>query len=92
MSSLNNKAFIGMSWTALDRIVSQLVQLAISVVLARLLLPSDYGIIGMLAIFMAISQSLIDSGFASALIQKKDRNDIDYCTAFFFNIFIKCQY
>lgn len=88
MSSLNNKVFIGMSWTALDRIVSQLVQLAISVVLARLLLPSDYGIIGMLAIFMAISQSLIDSGFASALIQKKDRNDIDYCTAFFFNIFI----
>lgn len=88
MSSINNKAFIGMSWTALERLASQLIQLTISIVLARLLLPSDYGIIGMLAIFMAISQTLMDSGFANALIQKKDRCDIDYYTVFYFNIII----
>ena len=88
MNSINNKAFTGMSWTALERLVSQLIQLTISIVLARLLLPSDYGIIGMLAIFMAISQTLMDSGFANALIQKKDRCNIDYYTVFYFNIII----
>ena len=56
------------------------------VIMARILLPSDYGMIGMLAIFIAIAQTLIDSGFSNALIQKKDRSEIDYSTVFYFNI------
>jgi O-antigen/teichoic acid export membrane protein len=54
--------------------------------MARLLEPSDYGVIGMLAIFLAISQSCIDSGFSNALIQKQDRTEIDFSTVFYFNI------
>lgn len=56
--------------------------------MARILLPSDYGMIGMLAIFIAIAQVLIDSGFSNALIQKKDRSEVDYSTVFYFNIVV----
>lgn len=56
--------------------------------MARILLPSDYGMIGMLAIFIALAQVLIDSGFSSALIQKKDRSEVDYSTVFYFNIVV----
>lgn len=54
--------------------------------MARLLTPKDYGLIGMLAIFLAIAQSLIDSGFSQALIRKKHCTEIDYSTVFYFNI------
>ena len=60
----------------------------LNIILARLLSPSDYGVIGMLAIFMSISQCLVDSGFASALIQTKERSENDYGTVFIFNLFI----
>lgn len=56
--------------------------------MARVLLPSDYGMIGMLAIFMAIAQVLIDSGFSNALIRKTDRSEVDYSTVFYFNILV----
>jgi O-antigen/teichoic acid export membrane protein len=56
--------------------------------MARLLDPSDYGIIGMLAIFLAISQTFIDSGFSNALIHKQDRTEIDFSTVFYFNIVV----
>jgi O-antigen/teichoic acid export membrane protein len=56
--------------------------------MARILSPSDYGLIGMIVVFVAISHSLIDSGFAAALIQKKDRTQTDLSTIFFFNIAI----
>ena len=49
-------------------------------------MPSDFGIIGMLSIFMAISQTFIDSGFSNALIQKKNRTETDFSTTFYFNI------
>ena len=56
--------------------------------MARLLTPYDYGIIGMLAIFIAVAQSLIDSGFSQALIRKQDRTDVDNNTVFYFNIVV----
>ncbi len=56
------------------------------VIMARILTPADYGLVGMLTIFIAISQSLIDSGFSQALIRKQDRNEIDNSTVFYFNI------
>ena len=56
--------------------------------MARILTPNDYGLIGMLSIFLAITQSLIDSGFSQALIRKQNRTEIDYSTVFFFNISI----
>lgn len=56
------------------------------IIMARLLTPDDYGLVGMLAIFIAVSQSLIDSGFSQALIRKQDRSEIDNSTVFYFNI------
>lgn len=56
------------------------------IIMARMLTPDDYGLVGMLAIFIAVSQSLIDSGFSQALIRKQDRSEIDNSTVFYFNI------
>ena len=94
MSNLNNdvksKAISGMAWTGIERLATQTIQFIIGIIIARILMPSDYGIVGMLAIFMAIAQTFLDSGFASALIQKKDRTDVDYSTVFYFNIVVSC--
>ena len=60
----------------------------ISIVLARLLTPSDYGLLGMVTIFIAISQLFIDSGMSSALIREKNPSEDDYSTVFFYNLFI----
>lgn len=88
MSNMSSKAASGMAWTLIERMSVQLCQFVIGIVLARLLLPSDYGTVGMLAIFMAIAQSLLDSGFNRALIQKKNRTNVDYSTVFYFNLII----
>lgn len=86
MSSLRNEAIKGMSWSAIEKFASQAIAFVLGIIMARLLAPSDYGIIGMLAIFMAIANTLADSGFGSALIQKKNRNPEDYSTFFLFNL------
>ncbi|MFR9542710.1 MAG: lipopolysaccharide biosynthesis protein [Rikenellaceae bacterium] len=85
-SSIKNSAIKGMAWTGVERLVCQAAQFVIGIIIARVLMPSDYGVIGMLAIFLAIAQSILDSGFANALIQKKERTNVDYCTVFYFNI------
>ena len=86
LSSLKQKTISGVLWSCVERFSVQGIQFVIMVIMARILLPSDYGMIGMLAIFIAIAQTLIDSGFSNALIQKKDRSEIDYSTVFYFNI------
>ena len=86
--SIKQDTKTGMMWGLIERFSLQIIQFVIGVVLARLLSPSDYGLIGMLSIFLAISQTLIDSGFTNALIQKKDRTDTDYSTVFYFNIIL----
>lgn len=62
-----------------------LVTFIVTVVLARILSPDDYGVIGMLGVFICIAQALVECGFSSALIQKKDRNETDYSTVFWCN-------
>ena len=81
----NGKSFF---WSAIERFSVQAVQFIFQIILARLLSPSDYGLIAMLAIFMAIAQVFIDSGFTNALIKKLDRTDKDFSTVFYFNLFI----
>ena len=78
----------GVMWSSLDRFSTQGIQFVFSILIARLLLPSDYGIVAMLGIFLAISQTFIDSGFSTALIRKIDRTEADYCTVFYFNIVV----
>ena len=75
--SIKTKTVHGVIWSALERFSLQGVQFLINIVMARLLLPSDYGLIAMLAIFLQISQAFVDSGFTNALIQRKDRNEVD---------------
>lgn len=84
--SLKQKAAKGVVWTAIQRYSGMIIQFVSGIILARLLDPSDYGCIGMLAIFMSMSQVFIDSGFDSALIQKKSPTSIDYSTVFYFNL------
>ena len=75
-----------MVWTALQKYSSMFIQFCSGIILARLLAPSDYGCIGMLAIFMSLADALIDGGFGSALIQKKNPTQVDYSTIFFWNM------
>lgn len=84
--SLKQKATSGFIWTAIDKLSSRFVQLGIGIVLARLLLPEDFGLIGMLSIFIGISQAFVDSGMGSGLIQKQERTDADFSTVFVFNL------
>ena len=71
--SLKNETIKGTFWSSIEKISLLGIQFVLQIVLARLLTPKDYGIIGILAVFLAISNTFIDSGFTSALIQKKDK-------------------
>lgn len=75
-------------WSAVERFSTIGIQFILNIIIARILSPSDYGIIGMLTIFLSISQCLIDSGFSTALIQSKNRHANDYGTVFVFNLVI----
>ena len=84
--SLKDKALKGSIWSALERFWVHGVQFLVMLVVANILTPKDYGLMTMLAIFIWVSQTLVDSGFGQALIRKKDRTDVDCSTIFFFNI------
>jgi O-antigen/teichoic acid export membrane protein len=84
--SIIQESVKGVAWSAIERFSVQVIQLIINVFLARLVAPSEYGLIALLSIFIIIAQSLVDSGFLNALIQKKIPTETDYSTVFFFNI------
>lgn len=86
--SLKHKTVKGVGWSFADNISSSGVSFLVGLVLARLLTPAEYGIMAMIAIFIAISNSIIDSGFSNALIRKTDIKRIDYNTVFFFNLVV----
>lgn len=86
--SLKQKAIKGVFWSSLDKVVVKLISFGVAIVIARILTPAEYGIIGMVMVFIVISNILIDSGLGQALIQKQDKDDLDKSTVFFFNILI----
>ena len=86
--SLKNKTVKGTIWSMVERFSVQGVSFVVMVIMARILTPTDYGLVGMLTIFIAISQSLIDSGFSQALIRKQNRSQVDCSTVFYFNIVV----
>ncbi len=86
--NLKKKTVHALSWSFLEAAANRGVHFIIGVVLARLLFPEQFGLIGMLTIFMAISQSFLDSGFGSALIQKRNATQTDICSIFYFNIMV----
>lgn len=85
---LKQKTISGLLWSFIDNFAQYSLSFIIGIILARLLSPKEFGLIGMIAIFIAVSESFIDSGFSQALIRKKECNDIDFSTVFFFNLTI----
>ena len=75
-----------LSWKFAERISSQLVSFVVSIVLARILAPSDYGAIAMVMIFVTLANVFVEGGFSSALIQKKDADKLDFSTVFYFSV------
>lgn len=88
MSSVASKSIHGIIWSAIERFSLQGTHFIIGVILARLLSPSDFGMIGMLSIFLSVSQTFIDCGFSNALIRQKETSVEDYGTAFIINFAI----
>lgn len=88
MDSLKKTTFKGIFWKTAERLGAQGVSFIVSIVLARLLSPEDYGVIALISIFITISNVFILSGLGTALIQKKDADDLDFSSVFFCSIFI----
>lgn len=84
--SLKKKTIQGTFWSAVDNVANQGVTFLVGLVLARLLTPHEYGLIGYIMILVAVFNSIVDSGFSNALIRKKDAGETDYSTAFIFNL------
>lgn len=78
----------GMIWTSVDIFGNQVAKLIVQIILARLLLPKDFGIISIISVFLSLSQSLMDSGFQNALIREKETREEDLATVFYFNFFM----
>lgn len=85
-TSKRNKVITGFIWRLMERIGAQVVSFVVSVVLARILNPDVYGTVALIAIFMPILQVFVDSGLGNALIQKKEADDTDFSTVFYFNV------
>lgn len=88
--SLKRKTVKGVAWSAVERFSTLFVQLIVNIILARILMPEDFGMIAILTAFIQFSQAFIDSGFTNALIQRKDRTNVDFCTVFYFNLVVAC--
>ena len=85
MANTSNKIVNNIAWQFGERILAQLVSLAVSVILARILLPEDYGAVTMVTVFITIANVFVSSGIPTALIQKKDADDLDFSSVFYFN-------
>lgn len=84
--TLTDKTIKGVGWNSIDRIANYGIAFVVGVVLARLLSPEEYGLIGLIGIFTAVFNIILDSGLSTALIRKDGVTDVDYCTVFWTNI------
>lgn len=82
-----SKTVFGFIWKYAERCSAQLIQFIVSIVLARLLTPEDYGLIGIITVFITISVVFAQSGLGAALVQKKEADKTDFSTVFFFSLF-----
>jgi len=85
-TTLKQKTVSGLTWSFIDKFASQFITFVVGIVLARLLTPAEFGLIGMLTVFIALSNTFIISGFNQALIRKLDCTEKDYATVFYFNL------
>ena len=84
--SLRKQATSGLAWTFTQQFGNQLISFVVSIFLARLLLPEEFGLIGMIAVFYSIGRGLMDSGLTQSLIRSKELDQEDFSTVFFFNL------
>ena len=84
--SLRNKTLAGLAWTSSQQFGGQLISFLITIVLARILGPAEFGIIAMLTVFIAVGSLLVEGGLSSSLIRTGEANQKDYSTVFFFNL------
>ncbi|MFA5648818.1 MAG: MOP flippase family protein [Bacteroidales bacterium] len=84
--SLKQKTVSGLLWSFIDQFANMGITFIAGIILARLLSPREFGLIGMITVFIAVSESFINSGFSSALIRKKNCTDVDFSTVFYFNL------
>ena len=83
---LKKKVISGLAWKFGERIIAQLTSFIVSVILARLLLPSDYGAVALVMVFISIANVFVSAGFGNALVQKKDVDNLDFSSVFYINI------
>ena len=83
---LRKKTLHGAGWSFIDNIANYGVSFIVGLILARMLTPQEYGLIGIILIFIALFNTIVDSGFSNALIRNKDAKEIDYNTVFFVNL------
>ena len=88
MDNLKGRTVSAVIWNLTERVGLQVVQFLPTVILARLLAPEQFGLVGMLAIFILLANTFLDSGFGTALIQKKAPSHLDECSIFYFNILV----
>ena len=89
---INNKiVFANLFWKFAERIGAKGVSLLVAIVLARLLTPEAYGTVALISIFLNIFGVFVDSGLGNSLIQKKDADDDEFTTVFYFNIVWCCK-
>ena len=81
-----SRVLSGLFWRYAERSGAQVIQFIVSVVLARMLTPADYGLVGLITVFIAVANVFAQSGLGQALVQKKDADDIDFSTVFYYNI------
>jgi len=86
MSALKHKTVSGFIWSFIDQLFNSGITFIAGVILARLLSPTEFGLVGMTTAFIAISNTFINGGFSNALIRKKNCTDVDYSTVFYFNL------
>src|SRR5690625_4494076 len=86
MASLRDKTLSSIFWSFLQKVGSRGIQFFVTIILVRLLTPADFGLIGMLSIFIALSQTIVQAGFRQALIQKKDTDEEDFSSVFWINL------
>ena len=85
-SKMKSQIFSGLIWKFAERFFAEIVTFVVSIVLARLLMPEDYGAIALVMVFITIADVFVTSGFGNALIQKKETDNLDFSSVFFFNI------
>jgi O-antigen/teichoic acid export membrane protein len=85
-TELHSKTVRAGIWSFIEAICQRGLQFVVGIILARLLLPEQFGLVGMLMVFMAVAQTFLDSGFSAALINKQNLTEVDICSVFYFNL------